>query len=98
MSESFSTRAPGAVLTPGRRRRSLPARAIHALAVALIGTTANRSLWLPVISESIDMMIAGRFLAASPGSLAPNRTSQTCPRDGSGDSVTDGAVPILLLC
>jgi hypothetical protein len=69
-----------------------------ALAVALIGTTANRSLVLPVISESIDMMIAGRFLPGSPGSLAPNRTSQTCPRNGSVDPVTDGAVPIVLLC
>jgi len=36
MSESFSTGAPGAVLTPGKRRRSLPARAMHALAVTLI--------------------------------------------------------------
>jgi sortase A len=36
MSESFSTRAPGAALTRGKRRRSLSARALHALAVTLI--------------------------------------------------------------
>jgi hypothetical protein len=66
-------------------------------AVALIGITTNKSRSLPVCSASTETMIAGRFFPGPPGVVEPSRTSQTCPRDGSVDSVANGEVPVVLL-
>src|ERR1700684_1967715 len=61
------------------------------------GTTTINSSSRPAFSSSTEITIAGRFLPASPDLAAPNATSQTSPRCGSGDAIAQRRGPVAVL-